>query len=372
MGKPKKILFAASDVGYRMELYKKFIANNLKDKLQAETLVIDEVSREHYKTDYDYKYNFFGKSFLYRWTWALLNFFRSIFRYDIFHFISGETLLTRKLRRSELMTYKLFGKKIVMHFVGADIRSEAYSQWKEINLFQFLQGKDDFPKSEPWQRKLIKDAEQFADYILVSTPDLLELIPSAHFYPVLLDLSKFQSELDKFEAPQKKPGEIVILHCPTNAAKNMKGTVHIDVVLEKIVAQSKHNIRLIRPYKDKEGTTYTYTASRYELFKLYKEADIVIDQMVTGWYGLLSVEALAAGKEVICYVDKKLQRYLFPGCPIHLADINELEQTLNSCIEKLASGNSTDAARQLDWVKKYHSIWENNSELLRAWNVQSQ
>jgi hypothetical protein len=366
---PRKILFAASDVGYRMALYKKFIQSTLKDKLTAESLVISVVPKKHYETNYDYEYNFFGKNFLYRWTRAMLNFFRSLLRYDVFHFISGETLLTRKLRHLELMIYKIVGKKIIMHFVGVDIRSADYIQWKEKNIFQYLQGKDDFRKTERWQTKLISDAEKFADYILVSTPDLLELIPSAHYFPVLLDVEKFQSELAAFEATEKKSGEIIILHCPTNAAKNMKGTVHIDVVLEKIAAESTYNIKLIRPYKAKEGTAYTYTASRYELFKLYKEADIVIDQMVIGWYGLLSVEALAAGKEVICYVDKKLKSYLFPECPIHIADMNELEKTLILCIEKLAKGKSTDTIKQLEWVKKFHSIWENHSELLHAWNI---
>ena len=173
MDKPKKLLFAAVDVGYRIELYTKFIKDNLAGRLSAESLVIFMVPEQHYKTRYDYEYNFFGKIFFYRWTQALINFLRCLFRYDIFHFISGETLLTRKLMRWELMIYKWMGKRVIMHFVGADIRSPEYIRWKEKNVFQYLQGKDDFPKSEDWQRKLIKNAFQFSDYILVSTPDFL-------------------------------------------------------------------------------------------------------------------------------------------------------------------------------------------------------
>jgi hypothetical protein len=255
--------------------------------------------------------------------------------------------------------------------VGSDIRSPEYIRWKEKNIFDYLKGRDDFPKSEPWQKKLIKDAEKFGDYILVSTPDLLELIPSAHYFPVLLDLEKFRKELDSIETAKKNPGEIVILHCPTNTRENLKGTIHIDPVLEKIVSESKYNIRLIRPYKDKEGTSYTYTASRYELFKLYKEADIIIDQMVIGWYGLLSIEALAAGKEVMCYVDEKLKHYLFPGCPIHLTDINQLEKTLTSCIEELIHEKLTDVNGQLEWVKKFHTIEMNNTALIDAWSIKN-
>lgn len=370
MNKPKKILFGTVDTGYRIELHTKFIKSNLSDKLKPESLVISMVPEHHYKTAYDYEYNLFGKFFLYRWIQSMINFLRGVIRYDIFHFISGETLLTWKLRHWELMIYKMLGKRVVMHFVGADIRSLEYVSWKEKNIFEYLKGSDNGSKSEPWQKKLIKDAEQFADYTLVSTPDLLELIPSAHYFPVLLDVEKFRSELDEIKTPEKKPDEIVILHCPTNVTQNLKGTVHIDPVLEKIAAQSKYSIKLLRPYKDKEGKKYTHTISRYELFNLFKQADIVIDQMIIGWYGLLSVEALAAGKEVICFIDEKLKHHLFPGCPIHLADVTELEKVLTDCIEKLISGKTTDVAGQLAWVKKFHSIDNNHEALLKAWQIE--
>ena len=189
---------------------------------------------------------------------------------------------------------------------------------------------------------------------------------------MLLDLPKFQKELDAIESTKKNTGEIVILHCPTNATVRTKGTIHIDAVLEQIVAETKHNIRLVRPYKEKEGTSYNYTASRYELFRMFKEADIVIDQMVIGWYGLLSVEALAAGRDVVCFVDEKLKPYLFPGCPIHVADVNTLKKTLLDCIDQYARGIQPDTSRQLEWLKKYHTIEGNHSELLNAWNMNHQ
>src|SRR5262245_62168787 len=118
MSNPKRILFAAVDVGYRIEGYTKFIKSNLPDKLKPESLVISMVPEHHYKTAYDHEYNLFGKFFLYRWAQVMINFLRCLFRYDIFHFISGETLLTRKLRHWELMAYKILGKRVVMHFVG--------------------------------------------------------------------------------------------------------------------------------------------------------------------------------------------------------------------------------------------------------------
>ena len=71
-----------------------------------------------------------------------------------------------------------------------------------------------------------------------------------------------------------------------------------------------------------------YSATRYELFSYYKEADIVIDQMIIGWYGLLTVEALAAGNMVVAYIEESLKEQLFPDCPIKIADLNSLESKI--------------------------------------------
>ena len=259
-----------------------------------------------------------------------------------------------------------------MHFVGSDLRSVAYSKWQALNMKQYLAGIDDFPKTEPWQKKLIKDAERFSDYILVSTPDLLELIPSANYYPVVLDVEKFLTQFRAAGTSEKDEKEVVILHCPSDREAILKGTTYINDVLEKIKSTGKYNITILLPAGNKNQTAYAnrvYAVSRYELFRLYSKADIVIDQMITGWYGLQSIEALAAGKEVICYVNNNLKKYLFPGCPTHLADINSLENVLTGCIANILRGKKTNPQKNLDWIKKYHTIESNNASLLEAWDI---
>jgi len=232
---------------------------------------------------------------------------------------------------------------------------------------RFIEGDNNFPKSLLWQKKLVKDAEKFADYILVSTPDLKEIIPSAEYFPVMLDLEKFLKELGEAKESRKNKDEIVILHSPSNFA--VKGSEYIHKILRKVAAESKHQIRLLLPAEELRENPKVYSVTRYQLFELYKEADIVIDQMILGWYGLQSVEAIAAGKQAISYVDENLKLYLFPDCPIKIADITTLESTVKECIENILSRQSYSTAKQLEWVKKYHTIENNNNPLLRAWNL---
>lgn len=370
MPSPKKILFAAVDVGFRIELYSKFILKNFSHKLQPESLCIYKVPEQHYKTSYTYEYNFYERNSLYRYIRSIFNFIFCLFRFDIFHFISGETLLTRRLRGFELWIYKLFGKRIIMQFVGSDIRDEDYVLWKKNNMVEFLNGQQNFNKSKVWQKKLIKHAEKYADYILVSTPDLIELIPRAEYYPVLLDIDKFTTELDALPLHLKKKTEITILHSPSSFKYTLKGSDVIGDVLRKIVSQDKYNIQLILPGEKVKDRITNYSATRYEMFEHYRKADIVIDQLITGWYGLISVETLAAKKQAVCYVDKHLEHYLYPDCPIALADITNLENVLIQNIEKHITGVNNE--RYLMWVKKYHTIENNHSALLRAWNVSPQ
>jgi hypothetical protein len=367
--RPVRILFGAVDIGYRIELYTKFIRQHFAENIKTESLTISLLPKEHYSTFYDYEFHFAGKNALYRWSVSLFNFLRCLFRYDMFHFFSGETLLPRKLRRFELMMYKLFGKKVIMHFVGCDIRSLDYSHWKAIHIQEYLSGVDAFPKSESWQQKLIKDAVKYADTILVSTPDLKEIIPQATYFPVLLDLDKYLDELNKIPV-EKSSDEITILHSPSNLYHTRtKGTDYIIPALKQVAAMPQYKVRLILPSEKDKSRSTPYSSTRYELFKHFKEADIVIDQLITGWYGLLSVEALAAGKEVICYVDEHLKPNLFPGCPIEIANVNNLEEVIIKCIEKIRTGKQSSQQEKIDWVRKYHTIEKNNEPLLRAWNI---
>ena len=364
----KKILFAAVDIGYRIELYTKFIEENLADKLKAESFSKYVLPEKHYKTHYTYTCPINKTHPIILYLYCFCFFIYSLFRYDIYHFISGETLLTRKLRPFEMYIYKLFRKKIIMQFVGADIRSFKYLEWKDKNIVGYLNGEDLKDKTLKWQKKLISDSIKYANHILVSTPDLLEIIPNAIYYPVVIDAKKFVTELNENKLGEVNDKEITILHCPSN--KQLKGTSYIHESLDRIIKTSKYPIKLVLPTQKKQADGTSYVMNRYELFKLFQEADIIIDQLIIGWYGLQSIEGLLAGKEVICYVDEKLKSYIYPQCPIHLADVKNIDAIISDCIESVVkNGKPTYKQEQIKWVEKYHTIENNQQALLNAWGI---
>jgi len=266
----------------------------------------------------------------------------------------------------EFILYKIFNKKIIMHFVGADIRNSEYVIWKNNHLEDYLQGNTE--KSPPittkWQNKLIDNVKKYASHIIVSTPDLLEIIPEALYYPVVIDLEKFEVELNACQTKREK-NSIKILHTPSNSV--LKGSVTIESSLYNLKNKlNNKNIEVVLPGKDRWDIVYSVT--RYDLIKHLKESDILIDQLTIGWYGLQTVEGLIAGNEVFCYINTDLEKYIYPNCPIINVNALNIEETLNDYINKKLSINHSHQSK-IDWVKKYHTIENNNQTLLQAWGI---
>ncbi len=362
--KSKRILFAAVDIGYRIEHYTKFIDTHLANKLQAESFSKYVLPKSHYKTNYTYTCPIDKTHPLLLYIYSFAFFVFSLFRYDVFHFFSGETILTRKLRRFEFWIYKLFKKKIIMHFVGADIRSSPYLEWKRENLEEYLRGTKNPKLTENYQDKLITDARKYADHILVSTPDLLVIVPEAEYFPVVLDVDKLDKELKKNIFSYT--GVIRILHSPSGFG--IKGSAYINRVLDELKEVYGDKIELILPGRD-ERNRKSYSMTRYDLLETFKNTDIVIDQMLIGWYGLKSVEALACGCEVVCYIEKDFERYLEKDNPIINANVLNLKKTLIDLIDKLLVVNNHELRleKNRSFIFSYHHIDAHKEFLKKIW-----
>jgi hypothetical protein len=354
-----KILFAAIDIGWRMDTYSKFLKTN-EQNIRIKTFVKNKISKKQYDTNYDFEENFAKIPNYLQWIKSFFYFLKFLFSTNVFYFFSGETILTRKLRRFEFYVYRLLGKKIIMHFVGSDIRDYNFLYWKAANLIPYLKGEVTRPISATWQLKLIADCEEFASHILVSTPDLLSIVSKAKYFPVVIDVEKFnlEQEVKHSKDPFFTSEKIKVLHAPSNI--NLKGSKTINSVLKRIEKETEL-IEFIYTPDLKRNTGSLYTVSRYELFQLYNEADIVIDQLVIGWYGLQAIEAILAKCHVFCYIDSNLEKYLFPHCPIININALNFEEKLLSFIKNYYSPNRET---NIDWVKKHHSIKYNNKTIL--------
>ena len=101
---------------------------------------------------------------------------------------------------------------------------------------------------------------------------------------------------------------------------------------------------------------HAYGFDRAELLPLYSVADVVVDEFGIGWFGSIVVEGLSMGKPVLCYLDERVMRQLYPWHPVLSPqtpdDIGEVLTSLYSDPE--ARRRLGERGRQ--WAVEFHSI----------------
>lgn len=203
---------------------------------------------------------------------------RAIRDYDIIHFNFGQSLFAARLFGrvfSELPLIKRAGKTILVTFQGCDIRPQAACFCSR-------------ERCRAEDRYRIPNAARFlryADRCFHLNPDLRHWLPGSRFLPYAnVDLRAFTPE-----SPTSMNEEVVVAHAPTN--REMKGTRHVLDAIRRLRGEGVP-VRL----------DLIESVSHREAIPRLRAADIVIDQLLIGWYGGLSVEAMALGKPVLCHI----------------------------------------------------------------------
>lgn len=355
--KKKKLLFGAVDTNWRIHNYSEYLNKVYADRLKVHSFVKYIPPKEHYHVKYTYAFQYNKLSKLNQWLVSFYFFVVALLKYDVLYFIAGETLLTRKLIAWELKWYKKRRKKIIMHFVGSDIRNEEHTQYKNTHIEQYFEGKltDIPPKQTEWQKKLCSLAMQYADLIFVSTPDLLEFFdrsPKVKHLLVMLDIHDIDTQM-KEVIPEKYPQRdtIRIVHSPSNI--RLKGSDYIDKVMQKVLKKYP-NVEYINTSKPEyKDTSHPLCAvSRYTLLRLLQKSDILIDQVVIGWYGLQSIEGIYCGNEVIVWIEPHLRPYLVENSPFYICE-ESVEKSIIQAIENVIHNRKKS---HQDYVKEYHTL----------------
>lgn len=264
---------------------------------------------------------------------TFLNFIKCTFKYDTFHFHFGHSLLPWNY---DLPVLKLLKKNIFFEFHGSDVRQESIAcklnpYWKEIGL-----------SNEEILRKRMIKLGKYAKAYIVHDDELLphftdELKP--YIVPLRIEPDRFVPEYPK---PDKK--KVTIVHAPSN--RGAKGTKYIHKAVDNL--KKKYDIEYI----------LVEDMTQEEAFNEYKKADIIVDQILIGTYGVFSIEAMAMGKPVITYITEEMAERLPEELPI----VSACPENIESVIEKLIlDGDSRYnlGVQGRHYVEKYHDCSKN-------------
>ena len=145
--------------------------------------------------------------------------------------------------------------------------------------------------------------------------------------------------------PFNQGSEFVVGHAPTH--RMVKGTDEVIRVVQNLRSKGiKVRLELI------EGL------SREDAQKKYQEIDLFIDQLVIGWYGVVSLEVMALGKPVLCFIKGRGLRFVPPrmlaDLPIINADESSLEEKLMGVMQMSSEERVSLAERGLAYLKNWH------------------
>ncbi|GIN94835.1 hypothetical protein J6TS1_07050 [Siminovitchia terrae] len=229
--------------------------------------------------------------------------------YDLFHFHYGTTLSTDFSDLSEIRKRK---KKMIMHHWGNDVRF--HDQARRNNPYVYT---GDSPPDEIIHAKLKRISKHIKEAIVqdYEVYDYVkEYYEKVHVVPIAIEIASFQPSY-----PSVQKDRPLILHAPTNP--DFKGTYYIEEAIERLKGQYDFHYRRIEKMKHEE------------VIKLYEEADIIIDQVRCGSYGLLSVESMALGKPVLTYIRPDLVSTFPAGLPIVNTNPDLLDEQVKQLLE---------------------------------------
>jgi glycosyltransferase involved in cell wall biosynthesis len=256
---------------------------------------------------------------------------RLVRRYEVFHFYYGESLLAA---HRDVPLLRKAGKRIVFHFRGCDIRMRALSLARPVSACL------DCPapcQPDPIKRDLRDAAWRLADRVLVATPDLLESVPGAELVTQAIDLDEWP-ELPPRVTPR---GNFVILHAPSDPI--IKGTVYVERAVAALQAAGYPvELRLLqrRPHA--------------EIRQAFAEADIVVDQLLLGWYANFAIEAMASSRPVIAFIRDDLPAVAGYTPPILSATPATIQRVLAEVLENAMVRRSLAEAGR-EYVSRIHS-----------------
>jgi hypothetical protein len=234
-------------------------------------------------------------------------------RTDVFHFYFGLTLVPRSLQFPILQAFR---KKSVMHYLGSDIRGKS-------------------PEELAFGKR--------AGAQVVGSYDAIRWIPEAEFIPPGINVRAIEP------SPPTDRARPVILHAPSS--RRRKGTEHVLAACEGLDA----DLVLL------EGLHHS------EAFERYREADIVVDQLNSGWYGLLAIECMALGKPVVGFLHEeavhRTEEALGVSVPIVSATKDDLRARLEPLVASAAERRRLGEASRA-YVERVHDLEQVADRLL--------
>jgi nucleotide-binding universal stress UspA family protein len=251
-------------------------------------------------------------------------------RFQVLHFNAGMSLIHSPHLGLNQLDVPFYPERTALFvtYNGCDARQKyatiARTSVSACHMAACYHGLCEYGRYDELRARAITKMARYVKHLWALNPDLLHFLPAekSSFLPYTVASGHFE-----WRPANTARRRLRIVHAPTNRAA--KGSAHILAALDRlrVTHGDRFELQVI------EGVPHA------EAMRLYAEADLIIDQILIGWYGAFAVETMAMGKPVIARIARDDLRYLplemadeVTKAVIH-ADPNTIEEVLRRCIE---------------------------------------
>lgn len=240
-----------------------------------------------------------------------LNAMDLIVDYDVFHFVFNRTLMPNGL---DIIPLKQLKKTVFMHNLGSEIRLPEiarahHNYWKYAEDYLINLDSEIITNN-------MRELSKWIDHCIVNDYEMASYVKSyyknVHMIGLPINLEKYNFKVQENHLPIK------IVHAPTN--KSVKGSVYFENAIEKL--KQKYNIT----YQRIEKTDHENAIS------IYSEADIVLDELIIGTYGSLTMECMAMGRCVVTFINPDFKTPHDESIPVWTANIDNVYERIEELI----------------------------------------
>ncbi|GIQ65511.1 hypothetical protein PACILC2_40790 [Paenibacillus cisolokensis] len=265
----------------------------------------------HQAVGYNWRHNYlkYDNTLLHSDAYEMLNTLETAITYfDIFHYHTGYTLFKDK---TDIERVIHAGKKVVMHHRGNDVRIPSRAVKGQHYFNPYVYTGDSLP-----EQQILSNLSYFSKHLNTAIVQDYELYDYAadyyrnvHILPRPINIERIRPQ--ETTAPHDLP---IVVHAPTSRA--FKGTEDIIRITEKLRREIPFHFILLEK------------VPRETTLSCMREADIIVDQINCGMYGNVSVEGMALGKTVVCYLRPDIKARLPKEIPIVSANRDTLYDEL--------------------------------------------
>lgn len=274
-------------------------------------------------------------------------FLEAIDRFDVFHFHFARTLFPAEWGGLpafwDLPLYRVLGKRVFFTFHGSDVRIRRIHE--QVNPWSYYRYAD-IPADDDRTEKVIEVCRAYADGLFVVSVDYRHFVPEAEVLPRAIDLADWPAQ------PAEQRTEPVVLHVPSR--RGTKGTDRILAALDRLRAAGlAFEVQLL------EGVQHA------EARRAIQAADIVVDNVLTGDYEVVSIEAMASSRVAVANVGPDV-RAMVPDAPVVSVTPDTFETVMRDLIVDVDRRRQLAAAGR-PYVERIHSADVVAAQLVEAY-----